>query len=73
MPQLIAERSTQIAVLLDDQENGFIYNMGDEQRFPNQNIHSILARGYWKEPVRDVSEAELNRIASLPVVGEEQG
>lgn len=71
MPQLVAERSTQIAVLLDDEETGFIYNFGEDRRFPNQNIHSILARGYWQAPVRDLSEAELNRIINLPVASNE--
>jgi hypothetical protein len=69
MPKLIAERDTQLAIVHDDDETGFIYNMGEEQRFPDQNIHSILARGYWEEPASDLPSDELDRIANLPVAG----
>ena len=67
--RLVAERDTQLAIVHDDGETGFVYNMGEDQRFPDQNIHSILARGYWEEPAIDLSSAELERIAGLPLAG----
>jgi hypothetical protein len=52
------------------QDYGFVHVLGTDTRYEDFFIHSILARGYWREPTISLSDEEMERIAKLPIVFE---
>jgi hypothetical protein len=46
---------------------GFVHDLGEEVRYEDFFIHSILARGYWENPTISLSDEELERISKLPI------
>lgn len=67
MMKIIAIRESQVVVEKEGNK-GFVYDFSLEERYEDQDINSILARGYWEEykgqgPDKD----ELKRIHDLHV------
>lgn len=65
--KIAAMRESQ-ALIQSETNKGFIYDFSLEERYEDQNINSILARGYWQEYKGEgPDEDELIRISRLPV------
>jgi hypothetical protein len=66
--EVVAQRDDYLVIMEDDRDNGFIYEMGAEERGPSMNLDAILARGYWVSPNREFTKDYLKRVSSLPMM-----
>jgi len=64
--KLIAQRGNQLLIQLK-KDRGFVYNNKTNERFEENNINSIIARGYWEEPTIKLTKGQLKAIKELPV------
>ena len=64
--KLIAQRGNQL-LIQTNKDRGFVYDKLSNERFEENNIHSIIARGYWEEPTIKMTKGQLQAIKELPV------
>ena len=64
--ELIAQRGNQLLIQIE-KERGFVYDKDSNERFEENNIHSIIARGYWEEPTVKLTKGQLKAIKELPI------
>jgi len=67
MMQLVAERPGNQVLIQVTESTGFIYELGANKRGIDQDIQSILARGYWEESSKEFTNEHLQEIVRLPV------
>lgn len=67
MIELVAQRPGDQILVRVTEDSGFIYSLGSKVRGVERNLQSIIARGYWEEPTRDLTDDYLEEIAKLPV------
>ena len=48
-PKVIAQRDNDAYLIQTGEETGQVVDWDDKARFPEFNLQSILARGYWEE------------------------
>ena len=48
-----------------DKNIGFVYELDADFRYPDTNIHSVLARGYWEKPTVKIDKERLEKISKL--------
>lgn len=49
---------------------GFVYRIGEDFRFKDFNVYSIVARGEWDEPTIKLSPQTIERISRLRIYDE---
>ena len=63
----VTKKGQGVVLIQTEKDVGFVYELDADFRYPDFNIHSILARGYWEEPTVKIPAEELERIAKLKI------
>lgn len=69
-PKIIAQQDQEAYLIQTSEELGQVVDWDDKERFPEFNLQSILARGYWEELT--APHPTLQQLLEIPIPKEMQ-
>jgi hypothetical protein len=69
-PKIIAQQDQEAYLIQTSEELGQVVDWDDKERFPEFNLQSILARGYWEELT--APHPTLEQLLEIPIPKEMQ-
>jgi len=69
-PKVIAQQDQEAYLIQTSEELGQVVDWDDKERFPEFNLQSILARGYWEELT--APHPTLQQLLEIPIPKEMQ-